>query len=86
MSDLDRIKVLGKNDKKQYVEILRAGPTFGFCFSESGKAIYAPKPKKLGEQWYPTSIVRRHADYQSTHYGDSILVPVWVLMNNRIEY
>lgn len=86
MADLDKFKVLDENDKNQYVEILRAGDGFGFCFSKSGKAILAPKPKKLGDHWYPASIIRRHADGQSAVYGEAILVPVWFLIQNQIEF
>ena len=86
MTDLDKITVLNDGDKKKYVEILRVTADFGFIFSGSGKAVLAPKPKKLGDQWYPASILRRYADWQSEQYGEAILVPVWFLMANQIEY
>jgi len=74
------------DDKKQYVEIMRANDDTGFCLSDSGKAVHLPCPRYTGEFWCPVSLVRRHADDQSAQYGEAILVPVWFLMNNRISY
>tara|TARA_R110000764_G_scaffold100882_1_gene186069 strand:+ start:1039 stop:1290 length:252 start_codon:yes stop_codon:yes gene_type:complete len=78
------ITLLDPADTKVYVTLGGCPADFAVV-SESGKALEFGKPAHLGKQWYPVSILRR-AKPSNPCFPEELLVPVWFLNKNNIQY
>lgn len=80
------IKQLEKTTNIQYFVVCRTADASKLTYSDSGKAISFANPKHTGFFWCPISILRISEDWQSETMGKIILIPVWFLQKNRIQY